>query len=46
MSGRGRLLYIYTNGFVLPNVPDIEGGILSNDSARYYDLWLRENPTL
>ena len=35
------LLYIYTNGYVLPNVPNIQGGIFNNNAATKYDLWLR-----
>ena len=37
-----RLLYIYSNGYVLPNKP-FDGSILNNDGATPYDLWLREN---
>ena len=39
----GTLLYVYTNGFVLPNVPDIQGGILNNNAARDAWVWLSEN---
>ena len=37
-----QLLYIYSNGYVLPNKP-FDGNILNNNGAIQYDLWLREN---
>lgn len=39
----GELLYVYTNGYVLPNVPDIEGGILNNNAALCYETWMMEH---
>ena len=41
---QGRLLYVYTNGYVLPNVPDIQGGILNNDTAMRWEDWVADNP--
>ena len=38
----GRLLYVYTNGFVLVNRPNIQGGLLNNDATVYWDEYLKE----
>ena len=35
-----KLLLIYTNGFVLPNRPDIKGGVFNNDAAIQWDVYL------
>ena len=39
----GDLLYVYTNGFVLPNVENINGGIFNNDVAMNWKDWLEEH---
>ena len=39
----GQLLYVYTNGYLLPNVPNIQGGILNNDAATCYEVWMMDN---
>ena len=38
----GELLYVYYNGYVLVNQPDIKGGIFNNNATLPFDEFLRQ----